>query len=92
MNHLLFMDDLKIFAKCECETNGLISTAQILSNDIWMESEIKTCGVLVLKRGTVVSYEGVEIPNDERIKEVEKDGYRYQGILEYNKIKESKMK
>ena len=73
LNHLLFMDDLKIFAKCECETNGLISTAQILSNDIWMESEIKTCGVLVLKRGTVVSSEGVEIPDGERIKEVEKN-------------------
>ena len=86
------MDDLKIFAKSEREINGLISTVQILSNDIGMEFGIKKCGVLVLKRGTVVSSEGVEIPNDERIKEVEKDGYRYQGILEYNKIKESKMK
>ena len=28
----------------------------------------------------------------ERIKEVEKNGYKYLGILEYNKIKESKMK
>ena len=28
----------------------------------------------------------------ERIKKVEKNGYKYLGILEYNKIKESKMK
>ena len=28
----------------------------------------------------------------ERIKEVEKNGYKYIGILEYSKIKESKMK
>ena len=73
LNHLLFMDDIKIFAKSECEINGLISTVQILSNDIGMEFGIKKFGVLVLKRGTVVSSEGVEIPDGERIKEVEKN-------------------
>ena len=65
---------------------------QILSNDIGMEFGIKKCGVLVLKRETVVSSERVGMPDGERIKEVEKNGYRYLGILEYNKIKESKMK
>ena len=92
LNHLLFMDDLKIFAKSEREINGLISTVQILSNDIGIEFEIKKCGVLVLKRGAVVSSEGVEMPDGERIKEVEKNGYRYLRILQYNKIKKSKMK
>ena len=57
-----------------------------------MESEIQKCGVLVLKRQKVVSSEGVEMPERERIKEVLKNGYKYLGILEYNKIKESKMK
>ena len=92
LNHLLFMDDLKIFAKSEREINGLISTIQIFSNDIEKEFGIKKHGVLVLKRGKVVSSEGVEMPDGERIKEIEKNGYRYLGILEYNKIKESKMK
>ena len=55
-----------------------------------MEFETKKCGVLVLKRGIVVPSEGVEMPDAERIIEIEKDGYRYLGILEYNKIKESK--
>ena len=41
LNHLLFMDDLKIFAKSEREINGLISTVQILSNDTGMEFGIK---------------------------------------------------
>ena len=40
------------------------------------------CGVLVLKRGKTVSSEGAEMPDDERIKEVEKNRYRYLGILE----------
>ena len=92
LNHLLFMDDLKIFTKIEPEINRLISTVQIISNDIGMEFGIKKCGVLVLKRGTVLSSEVVEMPNGERIREVEKNGYRYLGILQYNKIKENKMK
>ena len=39
-----------------------------------------------------MSSEKVEMSDGERIKEVEKNGHRYLGILEYNKIKESKMK
>ena len=37
LDQVLFMDDLKIFAKSEREVNGLVSTVQILSNDIGME-------------------------------------------------------
>ena len=53
---------------------------------------IKRFGVLALKRGKVITSEGVEMHDGERINEVEKNGYRYLVILEYNKIKESKMK
>ena len=42
--------------------------------------------MLVLKRGKIVSSEGAEMPDGQRIKEVEENGYRYLGILEYNKI------
>ena len=92
LNNLLFMDDLKNFAKSECEVNGLASTVQILRNDIGMEFRIRECGVLASKRRKVVSSKGEEMPDGERIKEVLKNGYKYLGILEYNKIKESKMK
>ena len=53
---------------------------------------IKRFGVLALKRGKVITSKGVEMHDGERINEVEKNGYRYLVILEYNKIKESKMK
>ena len=38
----------KIFPKSKREVNGLVSTAQILNNVIWMEFGTKKCGVLVL--------------------------------------------
>ena len=51
LNCLLFMDDLKIFAKNEREVNGLISTVEVSSNDIGLEVGMKKCGLLALKRG-----------------------------------------
>ena len=92
LNHFLFVDALKIFAKSERKVNGLALTVQILSNNTGIKLGIKKCGLLVLKRVKVVPSEGVEMPDGEKIKEVEKNGFKYLGILEYNKIKESKMK
>ena len=54
-----------------------------------MEFRIQECGILASKRRKVVSSEGEEMLDGERIKEVLKNGYKYLGILEYNKIKES---
>jgi len=45
MNHLLFMDDLKLFGKSHSQIDSLVNTV-----DIGMEFGIKMCGVLVLKR------------------------------------------
>ena len=81
LNKVLFMDGLKIFAKSECEVNGLVSTVQILSNGIRMEFGMQKCGVLVLKTGKVVPSKGVDMPDGERIKEVVRNGYTYLGIL-----------
>ena len=77
------------------QVNGLTSTVQILRNDIGMKFGIKKFGIPVLKRGKEsrrVPWEGVEMPDGERIKDVEEDEYKYLGTLEYNKIKESEIK
>lgn len=76
------MDYLKLWAKIEGEVNGLVFTVQILSNNIGIELRIKKFGVLVLKKGKVVSSEGEMMIDSEKIKEVEKSGYKYLGILE----------
>lgn len=73
---------LKLWAKIEGEVNGLVFTVQILSNNIGIELRIKKFGVLVLKKGKVVSSEGEMMIDSEKIKEVEKSGYKYLGILE----------
>lgn len=76
------MDYLKLWAKIEGEVNGLVFTVQILRKNIGIEFGVKKFGVLVLKKGKVVSSEGEVMIDSEKIKEVEKSGYKYLGILE----------
>ena len=91
LNHLLFMDGLKLFVKDEKEINGLLSTVQICSNDVQMEFGIKKCGILVMKRGKATPTEGIELLSGDTIKDIEKEGYKYLGILEFNYVKENDM-
>ena len=50
INHLFFMDDLKVYGKDKEEIEGLISTVQLINQDIGMGFGIKKCGVAKLKR------------------------------------------
>ena len=54
VNHLLFMDDLKLFGKSEDQIDSLVQTVQLFSEDIGMEFVLKKCGVLLMKRGKKV--------------------------------------
>ena len=44
INHLLFMDDLKLFAKSNDQINSLVHTVYTLSEYIGKEFGIKKCG------------------------------------------------
>ena len=67
INHLLFMDDLKMFAKNKNEIGSLVSTVQVISQDIGMQFTI-------MKRGKLVKSEDVRLTNGESIKEVGDEG------------------
>ena len=59
-----------------------------------MDFGIKKWGVLVLKWGKVdkVSSRGLNLTNGKLMKTIDEEGYKYLGILEYDKVKEKKMK
>ena len=88
INHLLFMDDLKLFGKPYKQIDSLVQTVHTFCTDIGMKFGIKKCGVLVLKRGKIVKMEGVVLPDGQVMKEIEDRGYRYLGILETDQLKE----
>ena len=92
LNHLLFMDDLKLYAKNEEQTNTLVRTVHVFSTDIGMEFGIKKCGILTMKWGKIVKKEWIKLPDGEVMKQVGQEGYTYLGIIELDKIKETEMK
>ena len=88
INHLLFMDDSKLFGKTKDQIDSLVQTVQIFSEDIRMEFGLKKCGSLVLRKGKLIAGEGIHLPNDRLMKEVTEEGYTYLGIVELDKRKE----
>ena len=92
LNHLLFMDNLKLYAKSEEQTNTLVRTVYVFRTDIGMKFGIKKCGILTMKRGKIVKSEGIKLPDGEVMKQVGQEGYTYLGIIELDKIKETEMK
>ena len=86
------MDDLILFRKSEDKTDSLVQTVFIFSEDIGMKFGLKKCGVVILKKGKLVKFDGIHLPNQKIMKEVDENRYTYFDILELDKIKEHKMK
>ena len=51
VNHLFFMDDLRLYGKNDKETDSLIKTVWQSSEDIKMEFVILKCAAVSLQRG-----------------------------------------
>ena len=68
INHLIYMDDIKLFAKNEKELDTLIHTVRIYSQDIGMEFSIEKCALLVMKSGKRHRTDGMELPNHDKIR------------------------
>ena len=93
INHLMYMDDIKLFAKNEKELETLIDTVRIYSQDIGMEFGIEKCTMLVMKSGQRHRTDGIELPNQDKIRTLgENDANKYLGILEADAIKQVQMK
>ena len=89
----MYMDDIKIFAKNEKELETLIPAVRIYSQDIGMEFGIEKCAMLVLKRGKFRITEGMDLPNQDKVRTLgENETYKYLGILEADTIKQVEMK
>ena len=87
INHLIFMDDIKLYAKSESGLDALVQSVRVISNDIGMEFGVEKCAMLVIKRGKVVKSYGIDLPNNETIKSIhEENGYKYLGVMEANQV------
>ena len=88
INHLMYMDDINLFAKNEKELETLLHAVRIYSQDTGMEFGIEKCAMLVMKSGKRHLIDGMELLNQDKIRTLgEKETYKHLGILEADTIK-----
>ena len=92
INHLLFMDDLKLYGKTERELNSLVNTVHIFSEDIGMKFGMDKCNIMIMDRGKMKESCGITLPDGENMKQIEKAGYKYLGIIQDDQIRHKEMK
>ena len=94
ISHLLFMDDLKLYAEDEKGLEKLIEIVHEFSRDIGMEFGLEKCAKCTIKKGKKVKGTNIEIEDGQFIKDLESDSnYTYLGIeenatLEHKKLRE----
>ena len=82
INHLLFMDDLKLYSRSEKGLDSLVQTIRVFSEDVGMEFGIEKFVMLVMEKGKTVKSVGIELQNGKVIKSLQEgESYKYLGYL-----------
>ena len=68
VNHLMYIEYVKIFTKAEKKLEVLIQAIRIYSQGIEMEFGIEKCVMLIMKNGKYGTLKGIELLNQEDIK------------------------
>ena len=68
INHLMYMDNIKVFTKNEKELETLMHTVRIYNQDIGMKFAIENCTMLVMKSGKRHLINRMELPNQNKIR------------------------
>ena len=61
LNHLLFMENLKLYGSNDKKINSLVKVVKIVSGDIGIQFGLGKCAVLKMKRGKQVNCEGIDL-------------------------------
>ena len=62
INHLLYMDYIKLYAQNEQNIDSLIHLSRLFSSDFGMTFGLANCGCLIVNRGQVKSVSGISLP------------------------------
>ena len=63
INHLLFIDDLKLYSRSDKDLDSLVQTVRVFSEDIGMEFGIENCAILVTEKGKILMLVDIELPD-----------------------------
>ena len=92
LNHLFYMDDLKLYGKTEQELEELVGIVHRFSEDIGMKFGFEKCASLKIEAGRRKESSGISLPSGEVIKDLDEDGYKYLGVFQEEDIMRKEMK
>lgn len=83
ISHLLFMDDLKLYAANDAQLENLINVVKIFSDDIKMSFGLEKCNKLTIIKGRIKETNDIKLENGDVLKELDTNQqYRYLGFNE----------
>jgi len=68
VSHLLYLDNLKKYARSSQDIESLFETVRLFSSDIGMTFGVEKCASLSIKRGKVVECDGLKLPSGEVVR------------------------
>ena len=89
INHLFYVDDLKLYGTSDKQLTGLINTVKNVSDDIKMEFGLDKCAKASFKRGKKV----FPLNDNQVIQDLDQaETYKYLGMEEEEGVQRYKMK
>ena len=93
INHLFYMDDLKLFAKNDQQLPGLLNIVKQFNDDIRMEFGLDKCAKAKFFRGKLLKAKNITLDTITIIKDLEPDdNYKYLGVTEGDAIQHPSMR
>ena len=93
INHLFYVDDLKLYGTNDNQLAGLINTVKHISDDTKMEFGFDKCAKATFKRGKKVQAECIQLNDNQVIQDLEQsETYKYLGMEEGEGLQHHEMK
>lgn len=93
INHLLYMDDIKLYAPTHAQMGGLLKIVKDITTDIRMEFGIEKCKTLSMERGRWKDEKTTETLNNEPIDNMQiQETYKYLGFHQNTRIDHTTIK
>ena len=92
INHILFMNDLKLYGKNEIELNSLINTVHIFSQDVGMKFGMGKWKVLTMHQGRIKDSDKLKLLDGDLMKEIDTARCKYLGRLQHDLIRHRDVK
>ena len=93
ITHLMYMDDIKIYASNKTDLDHLLQTIHQFNTDIRMELGPDKCRILKIEKGEVVETEGSALDKDITIEAMKGDElYKYLGYQQSKQIASKQVK